>query len=58
MRILARLFGAKPETNAKPVEHAVIVSFGYGGSTDLEPLFALEHELESAIATAGVGELG
>ena len=56
MRILAKLFGANPETHAKPVEHAVIVSFGYGGSTDLEPLFALEQELESVIATAGVGE--
>ena len=56
MRIFAKLFGAKAETHAKPVEHAVIVSFGYGGSTDLEPLFALEQELESAIVAAGVGE--
>lgn len=56
MRFLAKLFGAKSETHAKPVEQAVIVSFGYGGSTDLAPLFALEQELESAIAAAGVGE--
>lgn len=56
MRFLAKLFGAKSETKTKAVEQAVIVSFGYGGSTDLEPLFALERELESAIAAASVGE--
>ena len=36
-------------------EHAVIVRFNYG-STDLEPLFALEEKLEEAIAAADVGE--
>jgi hypothetical protein len=36
-------------------EHAVIVHFDYG-STDLDPLFELENELEEAIAAAGVGE--
>lgn len=36
-------------------EHAVIVEFLYG-TTDLGPLFALEEELESAIAGADVGE--
>jgi hypothetical protein len=56
MGIFARLFGAKSEITAKPVEHAVIVTFAYGGSTDLDPLFALERQLESAIATARVGE--
>ncbi|MFE0752608.1 hypothetical protein ACFW16_01545 [Inquilinus sp. NPDC058860] len=38
------------------LEHAVIVHFSYG-SNDLEALFALEEKLESAIASAGVGEL-
>ena len=56
MQFLAKLFGAKPEAKAKPIEHAVIVSFGYVGSTDLEPLFALERELEAAIAAANTGE--
>ncbi|TFY96169.1 hypothetical protein [Ramlibacter humi] len=36
-------------------EHAVIVRFDYG-STDLEPLFGLEEELEEAIAAADAGE--
>lgn len=36
-------------------DQALIVSFDYG-STDLGPLFALEEELEQAVADAGVGE--
>ena len=36
-------------------EHAVIVHFHYG-STDLQPLFVLEDNLEEAIKKAGVGE--
>ena len=36
-------------------EHAVIVRFDYG-STDLEPLFGLEEQLEEAIESAEVGE--
>jgi hypothetical protein len=36
-------------------EHAVIVTFEYGAQT-LEPLFALEEQLEEAIADANVGE--
>lgn len=36
-------------------EHAVIIHFDYG-STDLEPLFGLEDELEDAIASAEAGE--
>lgn len=36
-------------------EHAVIVHFQYG-STDLDPLFALEEELEQAIESNEVGE--
>jgi hypothetical protein len=56
MSILARLFGAKSAIIAKPNEHAVIVTFAYGGSTDLDPLFALERQLESTIAAARAGE--
>jgi len=56
MGILARLFGAKSEIVAKPLGHAVIVTFTYGGSTDLDPLFALEKQLESNIAAARAGE--
>lgn len=37
-------------------EHAVIVHFNYG-STDLQPLFALEDKLEQAISAADAGEL-
>jgi hypothetical protein len=36
-------------------EHAVIVHFQYG-STDLDPLFALEEQLEKAIESEEVGE--
>jgi hypothetical protein len=54
--ILAKLFGAKSQGLAKPVEHAVIVNFSYGGSTDLGPIFALEERLTSDIAAAGAGE--
>lgn len=39
----------------KAPEHAVIVHFAYG-STDLQRLFELEQQLESAISAAGVGE--
>jgi hypothetical protein len=56
MSLLSRIFGAKSEITAKPVEHAVIVKFAYIGSTDLDPLFALETQLESAITTAQAGE--
>ena len=44
---------AKPPDPAP--EQAVIVHFSYG-STDLQPLSALEDKLEHAIAAAGVGE--
>lgn len=54
MSIFSRILGRTSEP--KPVEHAVIVHFEYG-STDLNPLFALERELEAAIAAAGAGEL-
>ncbi len=36
-------------------EHAVIVRFDYG-STDLDPLFAVEDRLEQVISAAAVGE--
>jgi hypothetical protein len=56
MGIFAKLFGNKSEIAAKPVEHAVIVAFAYIGSTDLQPLFALERQLEEAITAARAGE--
>src|SRR5262245_14471995 len=56
MSILSRIFGSKAEITAKPVEHAVIVKFAYIGSTNLDPLFALESQLEAAITAARVGE--
>ncbi|WP_206606587.1 hypothetical protein [Steroidobacter cummioxidans] len=39
----------------KASEQAVIVHFAYG-STDLQALFELEDQLESAISAAGIGE--
>jgi hypothetical protein len=54
--IIARLFGAKTEITLKPVEHAVIVRFRYGGMPDLGPLFALERELKSTILWARAGK--
>jgi hypothetical protein len=56
MSILSRIFGSKSKITAKPIEHAVIVKFAYIGSTDLDPLFALEAQLESTITAARVGE--
>lgn len=56
MSIFSRLLGAKSEITSNPAEHALIVTFAYGGSTDLDPLFALERQLESVISTARVGE--
>ena len=56
MSIFSRIFGAKSDISAKPVEHAVIVTFAYTGSTDLDPLFALESQLMAAINNAKVGE--
>jgi hypothetical protein len=45
-----------PSKGTMPVsEHAVIVHFEYG-STDLSRLFALEEQLEQAIAVAKAGE--
>lgn len=57
MGLLDRILGRKKsEPPSPPPEHAVLVLFAYG-STELSPLFALEERLETAIATAGVGEL-
>jgi hypothetical protein len=56
MGVLSRLFGAKSEIAAKPSEHALIMTFAYGGSTNLDPLFALGKQLESNIAAARAGE--
>lgn len=57
MGLFDRLFSRKtadPEP-ARPPEHAVLVRFVYG-STDLTRLFALEEQLERAIAESGAGE--
>ncbi len=56
MGFFSKLFGSRSGPAAKAAEHAVIVSFAYGGSTDLQPLFVLEEKLESGIAAARVGE--
>src|SRR3954463_15574564 len=56
MGFLTWLFGGKATIIEKPKEQAVIVNFAYGGSTDLDPLFALEKQLESNIAAARAGE--
>jgi hypothetical protein len=42
------------EPQSEP-EHAVIIHFKYG-STDLQPIFDLEDELEKAITAANAGE--
>jgi hypothetical protein len=55
MGILDRLFGKRAKQAAPAPSHAVLVDFAYG-STDLSRLFALEEQLEQAIAAAGVGE--
>ena len=52
MGFWSRLFGKAP----RAPEHALIVRFRYGGSTDLTSLFALEKELEQAIVRANAGE--
>jgi hypothetical protein len=54
MSIFDKLFG-RPKAAEPPPEHAVIVNFEYG-STDLDPIFALETRLEEAISAAGAGE--
>lgn len=56
MGLFSKLIGDKSTPTDKPVEHAVIVNFQYGGSTDLQPIFALEHRLEATINTAEAGE--
>src|SRR3954463_11032333 len=55
MGLLNRFFGRQKYDAAPLSEHAVIVHFHYG-STDLSRIFALEQEIEEAIAAAGVGE--
>jgi hypothetical protein len=55
MGLLKRLFGKGEKAQPRAPEHAVLVRFAYG-STDLSRLFALEEQLERAIAAAAVGE--
>src|SRR5262245_18626083 len=55
MGMLSKLFGRPSAYKAKPPEHAVIVEFVYG-STDLQPVFDLSEELETAIVGARAGE--
>jgi hypothetical protein len=43
------------QTNDRPPDHAVIAHFDYL-SDSLEPLHAIEDELEAAIASSSVGE--
>ena len=57
MGFLDKLLGREAKRpSAAPSEHAVLVYFAYG-STDLSRLFALEEQLDQALAAAGVGEL-
>lgn len=56
MGIFSRLFAKEQQpSGSNNPEQAVIVYFKYG-STDLERLFNLEQQLESAISDADVGE--
>lgn len=54
MSLLDIIFGRSQPQPSDP-EHAVIVAFQYG-STNLDPIFTLEEELEQAIAQASSGE--
>ncbi len=56
MGFFDKLFGSRQPQPAPQAQHAVIVHFQYG-STDLARLFALEEQLERALAAAEVGEL-
>ena len=55
MGIFSKFFGKEEPAMPEDSQHAVIVSFQYG-STDLQPAFDLEGQLESAIIAADVGE--
>jgi len=57
MHLFDKLFGLGAPIKAKAPEHAVVVKFDYIGSTDLQPLFDLEHLLEEALLAASAGEL-
>ena len=54
MALFSKLFGSSAK-GLEPPEHAVIVNFTYG-STNLQPIFDLEDELERAINAAQAGE--
>jgi len=55
MGFLGKFFGKKAPEVPAPSEHAVLVHFRLG-QTDLSPVFALEDQLEQAIARARAGE--
>ena len=51
--LLKKLFGVEP--TPVTVEHAVVVHFDYG-STDFEPIFALEQDLARVLEAVDAGE--
>jgi hypothetical protein len=55
MGLLSKLFGKGSSIEATAPEHAVVVHFDYG-STNLQPIFDLSQELETAIVAANAGE--
>jgi hypothetical protein len=55
MGLFSKWFGSRRTEEDLPPEHAVIIHFRYG-STNLQPIFDLEDELERAINAAQVGQ--
>ena len=55
MDFFPNLSGEDEEDDIYDYEQSVVVHFNYG-QTDLDPLFAVEQQLEKAVAEADVGE--
>jgi hypothetical protein len=55
MAFFSKFFGKAKHDTPKDPEHDVIVHFHYG-STDLQPIFDLENQLETVINEANAGE--
>ena len=55
MGIFSKIFRKDEQESQQVPEHAVIVHFQYG-TTDLQPMFELENQLETAITNANVSE--